>query len=218
MKFFVDSADTNAVRKCLYTGLVDGVTTNPSLAAKAGRDYFQLLQEMSSIVDGPISAEVTAADTPGMLRQATKLLEIGTNIVIKLPMSWAGLNACQTLTRQGARTNVTLCFSVLQAIAAARSGATYVSPFVGRIDDTGHDGMALIEEITKAFQHYGFSTQVLAASVRSTVHIRGCALAGAHVVTLPPELLQSMISHPLTTTGIEQFNIDWASTGQTLPE
>lgn len=217
MDFFVDSADTADVKRCLDTGLVDGVTTNPSLVAKAGRDYIEILTEMSSLIDGPISAEVTASDTETMLAQAAKLAAISPNIVIKVPLSWAGLAACRQLSADDIKTNVTLCFSPLQALAAARSGATYISPFLGRLDDAGHDGMQLIDEIRTVYDNYGYGTQILAASIRSLSHVRDCALSGADVATVPAKILLSLINHPLTDKGLAIFDADWKATGQTLP-
>jgi len=216
MDFFVDSADTADIKKCMDTGLVDGITTNPSLVAKAGRDYVEILTEMVAMVDGPISAEVTASDTPTMLAQASKLAAISPNIVIKVPLSWAGLSACRQLTADGVKTNVTLCFSPLQALAAARCGATYISPFLGRLDDAGHDGMDLIDEIRTVYENYGFGTQILAASIRSLAHVRACALSGADVATVPAKILLSLINHPLTDKGLAIFDADWTATGQTL--
>jgi len=216
MDFFVDSADTAELRRCLDTGLVDGVTTNPSLVAKAGRDYREILTEMVAMVDGPISAEVTAPDHPTMLAQAARLAEISPNIVIKLPLTWDGLRACRQLSGDGVKTNVTLCFSPLQALAAARCGATYISPFLGRLDDAGHDGMALIDEIRTVYDNYGFGTRILAASIRSLAHLRACAMANADVVTVPPKILLGMINHPLTDQGLAIFEADWTATGQAL--
>ncbi|MBB4286947.1 fructose-6-phosphate aldolase [Roseospira goensis] len=219
MKFFVDTADVAEIRDLAATGLVDGVTTNPSLAAKTGRDFLDIVTEICALVPGPVSAEVVATETDGMLRQARALRKIAPNVTIKLPLTPDGLRACKTLSDEGTMVNVTLCFSAAQAILAAKAGATFVSPFVGRLDDIGHDGMALIADIVQIYGNYpAFSTEVLVASVRHPIHVVEAARLGADVVTLPPKVLRQLCAHPLTDTGLAAFLADWAKTGQTIPE
>lgn len=216
MKFFVDTADVEEIRKLNDIGLLDGVTTNPSLIAKSGRDIIEVTKEICDIVDGPVSAEVTAMDYDGMMKEAAVLAKIADNICIKLPLTMEGLKACKALTEKGHQTNVTLCFSANQALLAAKAGATYVSPFIGRLDDQGIDGMELIEEIRTIFDNYGFETQILAASIRTVNHVKEAALIGADVSTVPPATLHALVKHPLTDKGLEGFMADWAKTGQSI--
>ena len=216
MKFFVDTADVDEIRELADTGLLDGVTTNPSLIMKSGRDITEVTKEICSIVDGPVSAEVTATDFDGMMKEAKVLAKIADNICIKLPLTMDGIKACKHLTSAGHKTNVTLCFSATQALLAAKAGATYVSPFIGRLDDMGIDGMELIEEMRVIFDKYAFETQILAASIRTVNHVKDSALAGADVATIPPATLKALVKHPLTDKGLEAFLADWAKTGQTI--
>lgn len=216
MKFFVDTAEIGEIRACAELGLVDGVTTNPSLVKKAGRPFKQLLEEICAAVDGPVSAEVAALDTDTMLAEARVLAKIAPNIVVKAPLTWDGLKACRALAAEGVRTNVTLCFSANQALLAAKAGAAYISPFIGRLDDVGADGMELIREIRAVYDNYGFKTELLAASLRSSEHVKQCALAGADVATVPPSVLRGLVKHPLTDKGLEAFVADWAATGQSI--
>ena len=216
MKFFVDTAESSEIQALAATGLLDGVTTNPSLIKKSGRDFKEVVKEICGIVPGkPVSAEVTALDAPTMLEQAKKLAEIADNVVIKLPLTMDGLTACRHLTDQGVKTNVTLCFSAAQAILAAKAGATYVSPFVGRHDDVGHDGMHLIQDICSIYSQYSdFTTEVLVASIRHPVHVVTAGLMGADVCTIPPKIIHQLVKHPLTESGLDAFMKDWAETGQ----
>ncbi|MDW8342275.1 MAG: fructose-6-phosphate aldolase [Geminicoccaceae bacterium] len=217
MKFFVDSADVHEIADLAATGLVDGVTTNPSLVAKTGRPFFLVLEEICRLVSGPVSAEVTATDVAGMLREASRLLEVAPNVCIKLPLTPAGLQACRALADRGAKVNVTLCFSPAQAILAAKAGAAFVSPFVGRLDDVGHDGMRLISDILQIYRNYpNFRTEVLVASIRHPLHVVEAARLGAHVATMPPAVLRQLVRHPLTDKGLEAFLADWAKTGQRI--
>lgn len=216
MKFFVDTADVDEIRDLAATGLLDGVTTNPSLILKSGRDIFEVTKEICSIVDGPVSAEVTALDFDGMISEAAVLAKIADNICIKLPLTMDGLKACKKLTAEGHKTNVTLCFSANQALLAAKAGATFVSPFIGRLDDMGIDGMELIEEIRMIYDNYDFDTQILAASIRTVNHVKDSALAGADVATIPPSTLKALVKHPLTDKGLDAFLADWAKTGQKI--
>lgn len=217
MKFFVDTADIAEIRELAETGLLDGVTTNPSLVAKTGRDFFEVLQEICHTVDGPVSAEVTATDTAGMLREAGKLRALADNITIKVPLTWDGLKACRALTQDGAMVNVTLCFSANQALLAAKAGATFVSPFVGRLDDIHIDGMELISEIRTIYDNYdAFDTEILVASIRHPGHVKEAALIGADVATVPPAVLRTLVRHPLTDKGLEAFLADWKKTGQKI--
>lgn len=211
MKIFLDTANVDEIRKAASWGILDGVTTNPSLIAKEGRDFRKTVEEIATIVDGPISAEVISEKAEDMLREAEPLVKIHKNIVIKIPMTAEGLKAVKALSAKGVKTNVTVVFSPLQAMLAAKAGATYVSPFVGRIDDIGHTGMDIVREIVTIYENYGYPTQVLAASIRHPTHVLEAALAGAHVATIPMKVLEQMVKHPLTTAGIEQFNKDWAS-------
>jgi transaldolase len=217
MKFFVDTADINEIRDLAATGMLDGVTTNPSLIAKSGRDFFEVLKEICAVTDGPVSAEVTATDVDGMIREGEKLAKIAKNIAIKVPLTWDGLKACKHFTSKGTMVNVTLCFSTAQALLAAKAGATFISPFVGRLDDVGQDGMQLIAEICEMYSQYDyFDTQVLVASIRNPVHITDAARMGAHVATIPPAVLRQLISHPLTDKGLAVFLADWQKTGQKI--
>ncbi len=217
MKFFVDTADVKEIKELSETGLLDGVTTNPSLIAKSGRDFIEVVKEICAIVDGPVSAEVTALDAPGMIKEGEKLAKIAKNIAIKVPLTWEGLKACKHFTSKGTMVNVTLCFSAAQAILAAKAGATFVSPFVGRLDDVGQDGLTLIREICEIYQQYpAFETQVLVASVRNPIHIVESAKMGAHVATLPPNVMKQLAQHPLTDKGLAGFLADWQKTGQKI--
>ena len=216
MKFFVDTADVDEIRELADTGLLDGVTTNPSLIMKSGRDIMEVTKEICELVDGPVSAEVTATDFDGMMKEAAVLAKIADNICIKLPLTMDGLKACKALTSKGHQTNVTLCFSANQALLAAKAGATYISPFIGRLDDMAIDGMELIEDIRTIFDNYGFETQILAASIRTVNHVKDAALAGADVSTIPPSTLKALVKHPLTDKGLEAFLADWAKTGQKI--
>ena len=216
MKFFVDTADVAAIKELNDLGMVDGVTTNPSLSLKSGRDILEVTKENCDLVKGPEAAEVVALDADTMIAEGRKLAEIATNITVKVPLTWDGLRACKVLTDEGKMVNVTLCFSANQALLAAKAGATFISPFVGRLDDINMDGMELIADIRQIYDNYGFSTQILAASIRTVNHATQCALVGADVMTAPPSVIKSMVSHPLTDKGIDQFMKDWAKTGQTI--
>ncbi len=217
MKFFVDTAEIDEIRELENTGLVDGVTTNPSLINKSGRDFFEVVREISSLVDGPVSAEVASTDFDTMLKEGEKLAEIASNIVVKVPLTRAGLRTCKLLSAKGTMVNVTLCFSANQAILAAKAGARFISPFVGRLDDIASDGMGLISEICDIYANYSnFSTEVLVASVRSPMHVLEAAKIGADVATVPPSVLHQMFSHPLTDKGLADFTSDWEKTGQSI--
>jgi transaldolase len=216
MKFFIDTAEIAEIRDLAATGLVDGVTTNPSLIAKSGRDIREVTEEICALVPGPVSAEVTALDADAMIAEGRSLATIASNIAVKVPLTWAGLRACKTLTGEGHMVNVTLCFSAAQALLAAKCGATFISPFIGRLDDIGLDGMELIGDIRQIYDNYGFGTQILAASIRSVDHIQQCARIGADVATVPPAVLRKLADHPLTDKGLEQFLADWAKTGQKI--
>ena len=216
MKFFVDTADVPAIKELNDLGMVDGVTTNPSLILKAGRDIVEVTREICAIVTGPVSSEVVALTADEMIAEGRKLAEIAPNITVKVPLTWDGLRACKVLSGEGKMVNVTLCFSVNQAILAAKAGATFISPFVGRLDDINMDGMELISDIRQVYDNYGYDTQILAASIRSANHITQAALIGADVVTAPPAVIKAMVSHPLTDKGLEQFMKDWAKTGQKI--
>lgn len=209
MKFFIDTADVNEIREAHELGLVDGVTTNPSLIAKSGRKFEDVIKEIVEIVDGPISAEVVSLDHDGMIREAEALARIHKNIVIKLPMTPEGLKACSTLTKEGIKTNVTLIFTPMQALLAAKAGATYVSPFVGRLDDISQDGMGIIDDIKTIFDNYGYTAEIIVASVRNPVHVLNSALIGADVATIPFSVMLQLAKHPLTDSGIERFLKDW---------
>lgn len=214
MKFFVDTADVNEIREAVALGVVDGVTTNPSLASKTGRPFEELIREICEIVDGPISAEVVATDREGILREAHHLAGIHPNVVVKVPLIPEGIAAVRALSEEGIRTNVTLCFSAVQALLAAKAGATYISPFLGRLDDVGHVGMELIHDIRLIYDNYGFTTQILAASLRHPLHVHEAAKAGADVGTLPVKVLRQLFQHPLTDLGLEKFLADWAKSPQ----
>lgn len=217
MKFFVDTAEVAEIRELHEIGLLDGVTTNPSLVAKSGRDFKEVVKEICELLPGlPVSAEVAATDYEGMMAEAAVLSKIADNVIIKLPLTLAGLKACKALTDQGVKTNVTLCFSVNQALLAAKVGATYISPFLGRLDDINLDGMQLIEDIRQVYDNYGFDTQILAASIRSANHVSQAALVGADVATIPPSVLKKLADHPLTDKGLDAFVKDWKSTGQSI--
>lgn len=217
MKIFLDTANTEEIRKFLDIGLVDGVTTNPSLIAESGRDFFEVITEISSMVIGPVSAEVIATDSKGMLAEARKLSKISKHVTIKVPLTFEGLKTCHILSAEGIMVNVTLCFSATQALLAAKAGATFVSPFIGRLDDIGQDGMNLIEEICGIFYEYpNINTQVLVASVRHQAHVLQAAKLGADVITMPPKILEQMLKHPLTDIGLEKFLNDWNTTGQKI--
>tara|TARA_R110002072_G_scaffold64203_4_gene159565 strand:- start:3410 stop:4051 length:642 start_codon:yes stop_codon:yes gene_type:complete len=205
MEFFIDTGDVEEIKTAAKWGLINGVTTNPSLIAKSGRKQADVIKEISEIIDGPISAEVIATDVDGMLKEASELAKIHDNVVIKLPLTEEGITVCKMLSDKGIKTNVTLCFSPNQALLAAKNGATYISPFIGRIDDIGHDGMALIEEIRTIYDNYGFQTQILAASVRHSTHVRDAAIVGADVATMPLNVIQKLFKHPLTDIGLETF-------------
>ena len=217
MKFFIDTADLAEIRDLAATGLVDGVTTNPSLVAKTGRDFLEVVREICEVVPGPVSAEVTATDVATMLAEGRKLAKLAKNVTVKVPLTPNGLKACKALSLEGTMVNVTLCFSAAQAILAAKAGATFVSPFVGRLDDVGATGMDLIGEIVEIYRQYPtFKTEVLVASVRNPLHVVEAAKLGAHVATLPPPVLRQMFSHPLTDKGLQTFLADWAKTGQSI--
>ncbi len=216
MKFFVDSADVAAIAELHALGMVDGVTTNPSLILKSGRDIVEVTREICNLVPGPVSAEVVALEADDMIAEGRKLAKIADNITVKVPLTWAGLKACKTLSDEGRMVNVTLCFSSNQALLAAKAGATFISPFVGRLDDINLDGMELIRDIRTIYDNYGFATQVLAASIRSANHVSEAALAGADVVTAPPGVIKALANHPLTDKGLEAFLKDWAATGQKI--
>ncbi|ANG96633.1 MULTISPECIES: fructose-6-phosphate aldolase [Brucella/Ochrobactrum group] len=216
MKFFVDTADVKEIRELNDLGLVDGVTTNPSLILKSGRDILEVTKEICSFVKGPVSAEVAGTEYEQIMKEAAVIAKIADNICIKLPLTLDGLKACKALTSDGHKTNVTLCFSANQALLAAKAGATFVSPFIGRIDDMGVNGMELIAEIRTIFDNYDFRTEILAASVRTVNHVKEAALIGADVVTAPPATLKALVKHPLTDKGLETFLADWAKTGQKI--
>jgi transaldolase len=209
MKFFIDTADTNEIRQAADMGIIDGVTTNPSLIAKSGKDFHAVIKEICEIVDGPISAEVVALDAAGMLKEGRELAGFHKNIVVKVPLTEDGLKATKQFTKEGIRTNVTLCFSSTQALLAAKAGATYISPFIGRLDDISQNGMELIEEIRTIYDNYDFKTQILAASIRHPLHVRDAALVGADVSTCPLKILQQLVKHPLTDAGLKSFLADW---------
>ncbi|HXL69710.1 MAG TPA: fructose-6-phosphate aldolase [Rhizomicrobium sp.] len=208
MKIFLDTADVAEIREYAATGLVDGVTTNPSLAAKTGRDYGDSLKEICSIISGSVSAEVLSTDFDGMMKEGKAVSKIAKNITIKVPSTWDGMRACRAFANDGLMVNVTLCFSPIQAMLAAKSGATFISPFIGRVDDVGEDGMGLIRDIRAIYDNYGFKTEILAASIRSVSHVREAALAGAGVATMPTEIFKKLMSHPLTDKGLAAFIAD----------
>lgn len=216
MKFFLDTADVDEIRRWHASGLLDGVTTNPSLILKSGRDIREVLEEICAVTDGDVSAEVAATEFDQMLAEGRKLAAIAENICVKLPITMDGIRACRLLVDEGFKTNMTLCFSAVQALLVAKAGATYVSPFIGRLDDIGIDGMDLIQEVRAIYDNYGFETEILAASIRTSNHVRNCALAGADIATLPPTTLAKLVDHPLTNTGLEVFLSDWEKTGQNI--
>lgn len=217
MKIFVDSADIAAIRRLSEAGLIDGVTTNPSLIAKSGADFLETVRELAAMIDGPVSAEVAATDYDGMMREAAVLAKIAANVCIKLPLTMDGLRACRAVRAEGRETNVTLCFSTNQALLAAKANATYVSPFVGRLDDINLDGGDLLRDIREIYDNYpAFETQILAASLRSANHVTDAARAGADAATMPPVVIESLARHPLTDKGLENFIEDWRKTGQSI--
>ncbi|HWH22226.1 MAG TPA: fructose-6-phosphate aldolase [Allosphingosinicella sp.] len=216
MKFFVDTADINDIRELAETGLLDGVTTNPSLIHKSGRQFLEVVAEICDVVSGPVSAEVVASDHSEMMREAEILRKIADNIAIKVPLTIDGLKTCKQLTSEGTMVNVTLCFTANQALLAAKAGATFISPFVGRHDDTGFDGMQIISEIRTIYDNYDFATEILVASIRHPVHVLQSAMIGADVMTAPPAVIRQLFKHPLTDKGLESFAADWAKTGQKI--
>ncbi|SDC96046.1 transaldolase [Sphingomonas sp. YR710] len=216
MKFFVDTADTADIAELAATGLLDGVTTNPSLIAKSGRKFVEVVEEICGLVEGPVSAEVVALDHATMMKEAEILRKIASNVCIKVPLTIDGLKTCKALTNEGTMVNVTLCFSANQALLAAKAGASFISPFVGRHDDVGFDGMALIADIRQIYDNYDFGTEILVASVRHPIHILESAKIGADVMTAPPAVIKALFNHPLTDKGIQGFMADWAKTGQSI--
>jgi len=216
MKFFVDTADIDAIAELNDLGMVDGVTTNPSIILKSGRNILEVTKEICALVDGPVSAEVVALEADAMIAEGRELAKIAENVTVKLPLTWDGLKACKVLSGEGKMVNVTLCFSANQALLAAKAGATFISPFIGRLDDINLDGMDLIEDIRTIYDNYGYDTQILAASIRSVNHVHECAIVGSDVITAPPEIIKKLVSHPLTDQGLEQFMKDWAKTGQSI--
>lgn len=216
MKLFLDTADINEIADLNKTGMVDGITTNPSLIAKSGRNIIQTIEEICGIVSGPVSAEVTATDYDGMMHEGVRLAEIASNVTVKLPLTVDGLRACASLSENNIMVNVTLCFSAAQALLAAKAGASFISPFVGRLDDIGADGMNLISEIAEIYANYDYSTEILVASVRGVQHVVDAALIGADVATIPPKIMSQMYRHPLTDKGLGDFLSDWESTGQSI--
>lgn len=216
MKFFVDSADLEQIAELNDIGLVDGVTTNPSIIAKSGRDFKEVIAEICKLVEGPVSAEVTATEAAAMIAEGRELRKIAENVCVKLPLTMDGLKACSTLSRENTPINVTLCFSANQALLAAKCGATFISPFIGRLDDITLDGMQLIEDIRLIYDNYGYETEILAASIRTVNHVKDCALVGADVMTAPPKVIRSLANHPLTDKGLAAFLKDWEKTGQSI--
>ncbi len=216
MKFFADTADTAAIQELADSGLLDGVTTNPSLIMKSGRDFKEVVAEIAALVDGPVSAETVALDAEGMIAEGRELAKIGDNIAIKVPLTLDGLKACKTLRGEGRMVNVTLCFSANQALLAAKAGATFISPFIGRLDDINLDGMDLIADIRQIYDNYGFETEILAASIRTVNHVSDAAKIGADVATMPPDVIKKLAQHPLTDKGLDAFLADWAKTGQKI--
>jgi len=216
MKFFVDSADLDQIAMLNDIGLVDGVTTNPSIIAKSGRDFKEVIKEICNITDGPVSAEVVSMKKDEMLDEARILRKIAPNVCVKLPLTMDGLAACKVLSGEETKTNVTLCFSANQALLAAKCGASFISPFIGRLDDISLDGLELIEDIRTIYDNYGFETEILAASIRNVGHIKDCALIGADVITSPPDVIRKLADHPLTDKGLAAFMADWEKTGQTI--
>jgi transaldolase len=216
MKFFVDTAEIEAIAELHELGMVDGVTTNPSLIMKSGRDIKEVTREICALVDGPVSAETVALDAEGMIAEGRELAKIADNIAIKVPLTWDGLKACKVLSGEGRMVNVTLCFSANQALLAAKAGATFISPFIGRLDDINLDGLELIADIREIYDNYGFETNILAASIRSANHMSECAKIGADVATAPPNVIKAMANHVLTDKGLDAFMKDWAKTGQSI--
>lgn len=216
MKFFVDTADVKEIQELNALGLLDGVTTNPSLILKSGGKIDEVTKQICDIVEGPVSAEVTATDYDGMMKEAKVLAKIADNVCIKVPLTLDGLKACRAIRAEGRMVNVTLCFSANQALLAAKAGASFISPFIGRLDDMGFDGMEVIAEIRQVYDNYGFDTEILAASIRTPDHVKRAALIGADVATIPPATLKALVKHPLTDKGLEQFLADWAKTGQKI--
>lgn len=216
MKFFVDTAEIDAIAELNDLGMVDGVTTNPSLIMKSGRDILEVTKEIATLISGPVSAEVVATQADAMIAEGRKLAKIAPNIAVKVPLTWDGLKACKVLSSEGNMVNVTLCFSVNQALLAAKAGATFISPFIGRLDDINLDGMELIEDIRTVYDNFGFETEILAASIRSVNHIADAARIGADVITAPPGVIKAMAAHPLTDKGLATFLADWEKTGQKI--
>jgi transaldolase len=216
MKFFVDTAEISEIRELNALGLVDGVTTNPSLVKKSGRDFIEVIREICDEIEGPVSAETVALDFDGMMSEGRKLAQLAPNIAVKFPLTWDGLRACRALSDEGRMVNVTLCFSSNQALLAAKAGATFISPFIGRLDDINLDGMELIREVRTIYDNYGYETEILAASIRSVNHVKEAALIGADVITAPAPVLRKLADHPLTENGLAAFLKDWSATGQKI--
>lgn len=216
MKFFIDTADVAEIKALAATGMVDGVTTNPSLIAKSGRNILEVIAEICAIVPGPVSAEVAATDFETMVKEGNKLAAIAPNVAIKVPLTWDGLRACRVFADAGRQVNVTLCFSANQALLAAKAGAAFISPFIGRLDDISLNGLDLIADIRRIYDNYNFGTEILAASIRSVNHVKEAALVGADVMTAPPSVIKALASHPLTDKGLEAFLKDWKGTGQSI--
>ena len=216
MKFFIDTAEIDDIIELNSLGIVDGVTTNPSLILKSNRQITDVIRAISDVVDGPVSAEVVSQRAEDMIAEGLELLKIGTNITVKVPLTWEGLKACKILSSEGVMVNVTLCFTVNQAILAAKAGASFISPFVGRLDDINLDGMGLISDIRQVYDNYNFATEILVASIRTVNHVTEAALVGADIVTIPPKVIKALIAHPLTESGLEAFDRDWAKTGQKI--
>ncbi len=216
MKFFIDTAEVSEIKALIPSGMVDGVTTNPSLIAKSGRNILEVIKEICALVDGPVSAEVTATTAKDMVTEGEFLFGLASNVCVKIPMTWDGLEATNALAAKGIPVNVTLCFSAAQALLAAKAGAAFISPFIGRLDDNGLDGLELIEEIRTVYDNYGYETEILAASIRSIGHMKDCALIGADVATAPPSVIRKMAGHVLTDQGLAAFLADWKKTGQSI--
>ena len=214
MKFFIDTANIEEIKKANELGLLDGVTTNPSLVSKEGREFKELIIEICGIVNGPVSAEVISNDAKGMIKEARELAKLADNIVVKIPLIKEGLKAVKILSGEGIKTNVTLCFSAIQALMVAKAGASYISPFVGRLDDIGHDGMEIVEHILGIYENYGYETEVIVASIRNPIHVLKAALMGADIATIPFNVMEQLIKHPLTDAGLEKFLADWKKTGR----